>query len=56
MKALDLFDKQPPKLNKYELTKAASTDKILSAFERWDDWVINTFAPLGRYTVETKDD
>jgi DNA polymerase-1 len=56
MKALALFDTQPPKLNKYELTKAASHDKILSAFGRWDDWVISTFAPLNRYTVETKDD
>ena len=56
MKTLDLFDIQPPKLNKYELTKAAASDKILSAFNAWDDWVINTFAPLGRYTVETKDE
>ena len=52
MKAMELFDQQPPKLNKYELTKLASSDKILGAFPRWDEWVIGSFAPLNRYRIE----
>jgi 5'-3' exonuclease len=40
------FDGPISKLNKYELTRMLTMDKLISAFGRWDDWVLNTFAHL----------
>lgn len=49
MMVLDKFDSDPPALAKYELTKLVSQAKLMSAFGRWDEWVITTFAPLARH-------
>lgn len=53
MKVLDKYDALPYRLNKYELTRLVTMSKMMSSFEKWDEWVITIFGPLNRYnTIE----
>lgn len=51
MRVLDKFDSLPTTLNKYELTRLVSMSKMMSSFEKWDEWVITLFGPLNRHNA-----
>lgn len=46
------FDAPLNKLNKYQLTKMMQSAKLLSAFNRWDEWIQDTMIPLTRFHGE----
>jgi DNA polymerase-1 len=46
---LEKFDAPINELNKYQLTKTVQSAKLMGAFNRWDEWLMNSFFPLLRF-------
>lgn len=49
-KVLQQFDGPIPPLNKLGLTQMLAHDKLLGAFANLDEWLMNTFVPLTRFS------
>lgn len=49
-KVLQQFDAPIPTLNKLGLTQMLAHDKLLGAFANLDEWLMNTFVPLTRFS------
>jgi DNA polymerase-1 len=51
---IETFDNPLNKMNKYQLTKAMQSARLLSAFNRWDEWLQDTMIPLTRFYETTE--